>query len=283
MRIRIVTLNVQNEAGDPRRVSIINREIQRLTPDLLTLQEVIYKPKFDQLDKLLEGTNLKGTHQAQVRTTPLPFEDRYGGNAVASRWPYRIVELLDLRFPDAMDLPWSTIGALVQIPDLGDLFFIAFTGAWRLDAESARERQVLAISELDARHRTVLPTIIAGDFNATPDSSSIRYMTGLQSLAGRSVHYHDAWAVANNDLGYTWTTDNQNARLEIDQIVRQPNHRRRIDYVFIGSFHAHPKAYARVQSAALAFDKPIDGIWASDHFGVVVDLDIGLLDISSKS
>jgi len=34
---------------------------------------------------------------------------------------------------------------------------------------------------------TELPTIIAGDFNATPDAASIRYLAGRQSLGGRSV------------------------------------------------------------------------------------------------
>jgi endonuclease/exonuclease/phosphatase family metal-dependent hydrolase len=61
----------------------------------------------------------------------------------------------------------------------------------------------------------------------------------------------------------------------IDQIVRQPNHRRRIDYVFTGSWHAHPKAHCQVRTARLAFDQPTDGVWASDHFGVLVDLEIG--------
>ncbi|HLH90589.1 MAG TPA: hypothetical protein VKX28_19215 [Xanthobacteraceae bacterium] len=38
---------------------------------------------------------------------------------------------------------------------------------------------------------------------------------------------------------------------------------------------AHPKAFARVEAAQLAFDGPVDGVWLSDHFGVVVDLEIG--------
>jgi hypothetical protein len=29
------------------------------------------------------------------------------------------------------------------------------------------------------------------------------------------------------------------------------------------------------EMAKLAFDKPVNGLWASDHFGVVVDLEIG--------
>jgi hypothetical protein len=94
-------------------------------------------------------------------------------------------------------------------------------------------------------------------------------------LEGRSVLYHDAWAVAGQGPGYTWSTDNPNARAGAEQIIRQPNYRCRFDYVFVGSWDTHPKAHARVQSAALAFDQPVDGVWPSDHFGVVVDLDVG--------
>ena len=52
----------------------------------------------------------------------------------------------------------------VQLPDLGELLFITPTWAWRLDAEAARERHALEATHLDARHRAVLPTMVAGDF-----------------------------------------------------------------------------------------------------------------------
>ncbi|WP_297609212.1 hypothetical protein [Nocardia sp.] len=39
-----------------------------------------------------------------------------------------------------------------------------------------------------------------------------------------------------------------------------------------------PQAYARVGAARLAFDSPVGGVWPSDHFGLAVDLEIGLLD-----
>jgi endonuclease/exonuclease/phosphatase family metal-dependent hydrolase len=90
----------------------------------------------------------------------------------------------------------------------------------------------MAITDLDARHRKNLPTIIAGDFNASPEAASIRCMTGLQPAGERSVHYHDAWAVAGNGPGYTWTVDNPSGRAEIGHVVGQPGQRRRIDYVF---------------------------------------------------
>jgi endonuclease/exonuclease/phosphatase family metal-dependent hydrolase len=276
MRLRVVTLNVENEEGDPRRVEVINGGLRGLDPDLVTLQEVVRTPDHDQLKRLGDGLGLHWTHQADVTPTAPPFAERYGGSAVGTRWPHRVDEVLDLRIGGSLDVPWATVAVTVPLPDVGDVLFIGTTMSWRLEAESARERQVVALTDLDARHRTDLPTIIAGDFNAAPDAASIRYLTGLQSLDGRSVQYHDAWAVAGDGPGHTWTVDNPVTRSVVDQIVRQPEHRRRIDYVFVGSWHAHPKAHARVEAAGLVLDEPVDGVWASDHFGVVADLDIDI-------
>jgi endonuclease/exonuclease/phosphatase family metal-dependent hydrolase len=153
---------------------------------------------------------------------------------------------------------------------------VATSDRKQLDAEAVREQQAIALTDLDARHRRELPTIIAGDFNATPDAASIRYLRGLQSLGGRSVQYHDAWEIAGSGPGYTWTTKNPNTQNVVDAVVRQPARHQRFDYVFIGSWHQHRNSYCQVRSAAVAFDQPIDGVWASDHYGVVVDVDIGV-------
>jgi endonuclease/exonuclease/phosphatase family metal-dependent hydrolase len=274
--LRVVTINVQNDDGDPRRAALINSELRRLGPDLVALQEVLHTPERNQLDELLDGTGLHRTHQSAAMAYAPPWADRYGGSAVATRRPHRVVECLDLRGSDAPDVPWCTLAVVVPVPDEGELLFVVASSSWRLDAEAARERQALALTDLDARHRRDLPTIIGGDLNAEPDASSIRYLTGRQSLAGRSAHYHDAWAVAGDGPGWTWSADNPNAREVIDQIVRQPGHRRRIDYVLVGSWHAHPDGYCRIVSAELAFDRPVDGVWPSDHFGVVADVEIGM-------
>ena len=275
MHLRIVTLNVWNTTGDARRSDIVNRELRRLEPDLISLQEVVQTPELKQLDRLLHGMDIARTHQADRQAYAPPYAERYGGCAVATRWPHRVVEVLDLRQPGSTDFPWATLAAVVDIPGAGELLFIGGTVAWHLDAEAARERQVVTIADLDARHRRELPTIIAGDFNATPDAASIRFLTGRQSLGGRSVHYHDAWEIAGEGPGHSWIADNPNAATDIARIVKQPSHRRRIDYVFVGGWDAHRRAHAYVRAARLAFDKPVDGVWPSDHFGVVVDLDIG--------
>ena len=42
MRLRVLTINVQNDEGDPRRTRLLNQETRRLSPDLVALQEVCY-------------------------------------------------------------------------------------------------------------------------------------------------------------------------------------------------------------------------------------------------
>ena len=69
-------------------------------------------------------------------------------------------------------------------------------------AEKVIRDHLLAIADLDARHRTSLPTLIAGDLNAAPDAC-VRFLTGKQSLAGRSVLYHDAGEIACQRLRAT--------------------------------------------------------------------------------
>jgi endonuclease/exonuclease/phosphatase family metal-dependent hydrolase len=268
MRLRVLTLNVQHDHGDyPRRTALLNRELRRWAPDLAALQEVCYPDRRDQLAGLLAGTGLRATHQATVLDSLPPYADRYGGTAVATRWPHRVVAVIDQR---SAGVHWWTLGVSVAVPELGDLLFITPTTPWQLDAEAAREQQAVELAELDARHRTALPTVIAGDFNAGPDAASLRFLTGRQSLAGRSVHFHDAWTVAGDGPGHTWSVDNPVAAAEIERVVGQPGHRRRIDYVLVGS----AQRPARVVGARLVGELPVDGVWLSDHAGVLVDLEI---------
>jgi endonuclease/exonuclease/phosphatase family metal-dependent hydrolase len=90
MRLRVVTLNVWNRQGDPKRTGLINRELRRLAPDLVSFQEVANSPERSQLDELIHDTGLHGTHQADVLPAMPPHADHFGGNAVATRWPHLV-------------------------------------------------------------------------------------------------------------------------------------------------------------------------------------------------
>src|SRR5690349_11896458 len=116
MRIRVITLNIWNEQGDPKRFELINRELRELRPDLVALQEVVHNDERSQLPALLDGTGLHATHQAQTAAVIPPHAADYGGNAIATRWPHRVVEVADLRMADAVDVPWFAIAALVPLP-----------------------------------------------------------------------------------------------------------------------------------------------------------------------
>ncbi|EXG81898.1 endonuclease/exonuclease/phosphatase family protein [Cryptosporangium arvum] len=261
-RVRVLTLNVQHDAGDPGRTARINAELRRLAPDIVVFPEVRYPDDTrDQLAELVDGVGLRTTHQAEILEHLPPDADVYGGSAIATRWPHRVLEVVDGRTPEGVY--WYTLAASVELPGAGPVLLLTPTTFWKPDAEAWRERQMLELAALDARHRTRLPTIVAGDFNAVPESASIRFLSGLQSLEGRSAYYHDVWAVAGDGPGHTWTVDNPLGAAEIERLVGQPGVRYRIDYVFVGSGPG-----ARVVGAAVVGEEnPL-----SDHHGVLTDL-----------
>lgn len=235
MRLRVLTFNVQNAAGE------LDRPGGR-----------------DVLARLLDGTGLHGTHQADVLASDpesAGSAERFGGTAVATRWPHVVLE--GGGTAAALGTAGAVVraGGVVPVPSVGSLVLIAPTSSWDLDAEAAREEQAVRLAELDTRYRQQLPTILAGDLNAVPEAASIRFLSGLQSLGGRSAYYHDAWAAAGDGgPGHTWTVDNPRAAAEIEAIAGQPNHRRRIDYVFVGTATAHP--HARAASCQRAWSSP---------------------------
>jgi endonuclease/exonuclease/phosphatase family metal-dependent hydrolase len=98
MHLRVLAINVQNTAGDPRRLDLLNSGIRGIEPDLVAFEEVIHSPERNQLEELLQGTGLQGTHQADVMASAPPWADRYGASAVATRWPHRVAEVIDPRW-----------------------------------------------------------------------------------------------------------------------------------------------------------------------------------------
>src|SRR5579885_544289 len=152
------------------------------------------------------------------------------------------------------------VAALVETPD-GLLPVVTTHLDWEHDHGFVRERQVLALASLveEWAHAATLPPIVAGDLNADPDSTEVRFLCGRAALGGQRIDLEDAWlAAGDGGPGFTW--DNRNPYAAY---AGEPD--RRIDYILVG----RP---ARVEAAALALDTPRDGVLASDHFGVVADV-----------
>lgn len=82
------------------------------------------------------------------------------------------------------------------------------------------------------------------------------------------MNYQDAWEFAHPDEpGHTFTLENPLIVAESDWSRIPP---RRIDYVMVRCDDRGPTL--RIRSCDRLFDRPVDGVWLSDHVGVTADL-----------
>jgi endonuclease/exonuclease/phosphatase family metal-dependent hydrolase len=202
-----MTLNLlsPDHADWNRRRRAIQAGIARLRPDLIALQETVKGAGYDQVPDVI-GSAYHIVHHSRRSSDGV-------GAAFASRWPVDAVHEIDLRVTDRVDLPWSAavIGEIDAPPPVGPLLFVHHKPAWQVGYALERELQAVACArfvEEQVAGRN-LHVVLAGDFDDTPDSASIRFWTGKQSLHGTSVAYRDAWAAMNpDDPGHTFTPVN---------------------------------------------------------------------------
>lgn len=261
--VRVVAQNVWARHGDwPARRQVLRDGLRAAGPDLVAFVEAVQTDDYDLAEDLL-GPGYEIVYETRL--------DRQGvGIALASRWPIQRLTEIDLRVTDrTAQLDDATLAAEIDAP-FGPLLFLAANPKWELGYERERELQAVAVARFAEHHARESGghVIIAGDFDATPDQASIRFLTGKQSLEGESVCYRDAWASAHPDgaPGHTFTPECPLVR-DGETAWDVP---RRIDYVLVRCDHRGPTL--DVAGCGRLFDRPRDGVWASDHFGVVADL-----------
>lgn len=273
-RLRILTLNCWNVSPPyAERVALIRRGIDALAPDVIGLQEIIVRRDgFDMGAEITSGLGYETVFGAAFRWSEagnnLQCEDEGDafGNLIASRFPIERSALHTLPGVETGERR-SVLAAHLTTPS-GRLAFLTTHFNWKLDHGHVRERQAIALAAHVRQWASAadLPPIVSGDLNAEPDAAEIRYLCGLQSLAGRSTYLQDAWRLAGDGgPGHTWDNGNRFAALSFE-----PS--RRIDYVLVGS----PDAVGRgvIESARVALNEASDGVFPSDHYGVVVDVRI---------
>jgi endonuclease/exonuclease/phosphatase family metal-dependent hydrolase len=262
-RVRVVTLNVWTRKGDwDARRGVIRAELRELEPDLVAFQETIVLDGYDQVRDLLDGS-FAIAHQGKRQGNGM-------GVSIASRWPIREVREIDQHVTERVgEFPATTLIADIDVPgDIGRVLFVNHFPSWEPGFERERELQtVAAVRALEetAGHEQV-HVVLAGDLDAAPESSSIRFLSGRQSLHGMSVLYADAWGRRHSDDdGETFTTRNP-----LQTWSWWPF--QRIDYIFVRCDN-RGRPTLRIRESARVFDEPRNGVWASDHFGVLADLD----------
>jgi endonuclease/exonuclease/phosphatase family metal-dependent hydrolase len=266
--VRVATLNLFGRDGAwADRRSVLRDGLRELRPDLVAFQEAIVTDGYDQVVDLL-GPKYHVAHQAGR-------EANGSGCSIASRWPLAEVREVDLFVTPRVDpdelAGRMAVAEVLSTDAIGPLLFVNHKPSFRLGLEHERELQAVTsarfVEELIGERR--LHAVVAGDFDAVPDAASMRFWRGLQSLDGTSVCYRDAWEHTNpGDPGHTFTSGNPlvtagNWPLELG---------RRIDYILVRCCSHGPTL--DVATCAQIFDQPVDGVWASDHFGVVADLSL---------
>ena len=277
--LRVATINVWNKSGPwLSRLALIRRELQRLEPEVVGLQEVLrFRPDStadapltvhnDQLSEIAEGLGYQLAYSAA---------SDYGhglklGNALLSRYPIVTEQSFQLPGSESGETR-SLLYTRCHTPHGSLPVFVTHLN-WKFHQGAIRQRQVVFIAERVAELSPIagsdLPPVLLGDFNAAPEADEIRYLTGLCALEQKTVYFADAWAYAGRGPGHTFDRANHYAAK-----AREPS--RRIDYIFVRGpdrrFRGEPlHAELAFDTADLSGPEPV---WPSDHFGVVADLAI---------
>jgi endonuclease/exonuclease/phosphatase family metal-dependent hydrolase len=166
--------------------------------------------------------------------------------------------------------------------------------AWRSRGEITPDDSSVAVLEMETRRMTRIadlanlmaflherygevPVILMGDFNAEPSSDEISMVIHdhgyLDAFGGLPVQDH-TWSPSRNpNIRYSFqphyvdgTAKSLSDLLDASYDAQD----RRVDYIFLNEFFEREDILA----ADVFLDEPSDGVFASDHFGVVATIDL---------
>ena len=265
-QVRLATLNVfGRRAGWAERLDVAKAGFADLHPDIVSLQEVIKTADYDQVRELLGERYDVAHHSVRLADGQ--------GDSIASRWPITAVHEVDVPLRSGLGRISSTLVAQVDMPaPIGPVVVVNHATAFELTQEAHREHQAVVVAGFLERLIEAHPAhvVVAGDFNASPGAASMRFWTGQQSLDASSVCYRDAWAAQHPlGAGHTFTAENLlTATAEGGEWELELG--RRIDYILVRCTEHGPTL--DIAACHRFLDRPVGGVWASDHFGVSADL-----------
>ena len=263
--MRVLSWNLWWRYGPwERRREAIAATLAELEPDLCGLQEVWGAPG-ENLAADLAGRLGMHCHWAPAS------RERDGltlGNAILSRWPITAQAEAGLPAGGPDEEGRLAVHARVDTPG-GALPMFTTHLTYGMGHSQVRLAQVRTLAGFVAGHASdcAYPPVVTGDLNAEPGSDELRLLGGLLTApAAPGLVLIDAWRYADpGDPGFSW--DHRNG-YQANSIVPDS----RIDYVLVGP---HRQGRGRVLSARLGGTAPVDGVWPSDHFAVVAELDHG--------
>lgn len=265
-RLRVVTLNLDaNPDRAMARLLAASKEVDRLQPEILCVQEVV---------------DLDGTSTAELLAAMCGYKV-----ASQSRTGEAVLTRLSVRKAWGVTLPdgGGRAGAALALVSTGCHEYLVASAhfGWGSGKENERLRQAMA---LDAEFASVAPLeqprdgsavtigVIAGDLNAEPGAASLGWLTGKTVERDKSTLWTDAWLRGTGD-GVTSDPQNMWApRTALSVGISDPQMlpQRRIDYVLVrGYAYGRPGAPLAAEVVAT---QPWTGLLPSDHYGVLAEL-----------
>jgi len=261
--LKVLTINIWNRQGAfEQRAKQLRAGIEQLAPDVIGLQEVMSDGVVTLSDEVLDGL---GYNHVFGTAKELPG-GIFFGNGAASRWPISLEDVVALP-GGGTDQKRSLMICEVQCP-FGTLPFLVTHLAWKFHHGFIREQQVQHIAQVMRERVPIetrsLPAVLVGDFNARPDATEIRFLTGLHALSGQSIYLADCFAEVGEEPGYTFD------RRHNPYAALSPEPPRRIDYIFVRG----PDKLRRGTplSAKVVLDEVRENVACSDHYGVFAEI-----------
>jgi endonuclease/exonuclease/phosphatase family metal-dependent hydrolase len=239
--------------------------LETYRPDLVGLVETWAGDGTSQAERLGDALTLDSVFvPTSLPPAPDPVEspDQNGiavGIGLLSRWRIVATEVHELPHTQRGGAPPTAFVSTVDHPR-GPLHVVVACTEWEPEYAGDQLEQSRALAALAAQKRFDgrLPVLLIGDLNAAVDQPELAPVTETMV---------DTWTAGGGDPDAV--TYDSTMPLTGPGAVKQLD--RRIDHVFARP--GHPGRTVTVHRAFLAGDRPVDGVYPSDHYAVGVDLD----------
>lgn len=244
--LSVVTLNIWHDQRDwPARLELIVAELRRLDPDVIALQEVL---QHESLPNQAETIARRLGYEYHFSSVDGAASVRRYGNAILTRDP---VQARSWRALAPLD-DYRTV-AHVRVAVAGREIDIYNTHLHHTEAGGEIRREQLGdlLAFIDAT-RAGGPVLVLGDFNARSSAPELARLGERFADTWSTLHGPDAAAAPttlNPELGHT---------------------ARRIDHIYF-----ERGAFQPLHARIILAEPDAAGTWASDHFGLFVQLLVG--------
>lgn len=280
-----------------KRFTALLKQIKILNPDVIFIQEANPLPRYS--IQLADSLNYSEVHQVcnagiKIGSIGIPINFKEGIAILARKnlclektntWKLSGSfglhgDLLSIHFDESI----FALAAKIKVEDTPIILVnVHLVAAPPFDSAGVLRRKTEVKKLLENLRETNenYPVILAGDFNATPESEEIQYLI-------RDYYFLDSYEKITSQKHYTWdgkynpntyfSSQHTDAlgKLLTDEEIKAADYdtiQRRIDYIFFNNKFSLDDLI----ETDIVFDNPVDEVFISDHYGIYSKLNLTYL------